>query len=483
MAGAGYKLFNTGDVLTAAQVNTYLQEQTVMVFANAAARTTALTSVLAEGMMSYLQDTNSVEVYNGSAWVSVGSTGDITEVTTAANSGLTGGATSGAVALRVNTSAKGSIIAGTGATTLGELTVGANNTILTADSSTATGLKWATAASAVNPNHIINGSFAIAQRGTSFTSTGGANNDDAYTVDRWYILSDGNDIIDVTQETTNVPTNGQFAIALDVETINKKFGIATILENRECLKLIGGTVTFSFQARVSSTTKLDNVKAAIVAWSGTSDSVTSDIISTWNVEGTNPTLIANATYENTPANLNLTTSYATYSVSAAVDTASAKNIILFIWSDVTDTTLGDFIYISQAKLEIGSTATAFRYYGDSFAGEIEGARRFYLRIPYDTDNSGFPLIGMGQASSTSNVFVGRPFDVAMRAKPSSLTYSNLKIWNADTDANVTLTSLNIGDTTRTEAMLYAGGSVTDSITYWLTGNASTAANVAFNAEL
>ena len=52
MAGAGYKLFNTGDVLTAAQVNTYLQEQAVMRFANAAARTTALSGVLAEGMVS-----------------------------------------------------------------------------------------------------------------------------------------------------------------------------------------------------------------------------------------------------------------------------------------------------------------------------------------------------------------------------------------------------------------------------------------------
>jgi hypothetical protein len=81
MAGAGYKLFNTGDVLTAAQVNTYLNEQTVMVFASSAARTSALSGVLAEGMMSYLQDTNSVEVYNGTAWVSVGGGGgDVTEV-------------------------------------------------------------------------------------------------------------------------------------------------------------------------------------------------------------------------------------------------------------------------------------------------------------------------------------------------------------------------------------------------------------------
>jgi hypothetical protein len=98
-------------------------------------------------MVSYLQDTNAVEVYDGSNWVSIGSSGDITAVTTAANSGLTGGATSGDVALRINTTAKGSIIAGTGASTLGELTVGTNNQVLTADSTTATGLKWASAAS------------------------------------------------------------------------------------------------------------------------------------------------------------------------------------------------------------------------------------------------------------------------------------------------------------------------------------------------
>jgi hypothetical protein len=72
MAGAGYKLFNTGDVLTAAQVNTYLMEQTVMVFADASARTTALTGVVAEGMISFLKDTNSTEYYSGSAWVAVG---------------------------------------------------------------------------------------------------------------------------------------------------------------------------------------------------------------------------------------------------------------------------------------------------------------------------------------------------------------------------------------------------------------------------
>jgi hypothetical protein len=70
MAG-GYKLFSTGEVLTAANVNNYLMNQTVMVFASAAARTTALSGVLAEGMISYRTDSHILEYYNGSAWGAV----------------------------------------------------------------------------------------------------------------------------------------------------------------------------------------------------------------------------------------------------------------------------------------------------------------------------------------------------------------------------------------------------------------------------
>jgi hypothetical protein len=109
MAGAGYKLFNTGDVLTAAQVNTYLMQQSVMVFANSTARTTALSGVLAEGMLSYLLDTNAVEKYDGSSWGAI-TAGDIEGVT--AGTGLSGGGTSGTVTLSIATSQSDLIIKG-----------------------------------------------------------------------------------------------------------------------------------------------------------------------------------------------------------------------------------------------------------------------------------------------------------------------------------------------------------------------------------
>ena len=102
MAGAGYKLFASGDVLTASDVNTYLQEQTIMVFASTSARDTALNSVKSEGMFVYITGTNTLQFYDGSSWTDTSLTADITGVTTSATSGLSGGATSGDVTLVIS---------------------------------------------------------------------------------------------------------------------------------------------------------------------------------------------------------------------------------------------------------------------------------------------------------------------------------------------------------------------------------------------
>jgi hypothetical protein len=67
----GYNLFTTGQVLTAAQVQHNMANQSVMFYASAAARDadTALTAALTEGMFCYLADTNVTAYYSGSAWV------------------------------------------------------------------------------------------------------------------------------------------------------------------------------------------------------------------------------------------------------------------------------------------------------------------------------------------------------------------------------------------------------------------------------
>lgn len=71
--------------------------------------------------------------------------GDITAVT--AGTGISGGGTTGAVTITNSMAtaidAKGDLIAGTAADTFDRLAVGTNGHVLTADSTTATGLRWA----------------------------------------------------------------------------------------------------------------------------------------------------------------------------------------------------------------------------------------------------------------------------------------------------------------------------------------------------
>jgi len=72
MSGLGYKNWAANDILAAADLNGYVADQVVMYFANAAARTSAITSPTA-GMVSYRGDAQIVEFYNGSAWIALSS--------------------------------------------------------------------------------------------------------------------------------------------------------------------------------------------------------------------------------------------------------------------------------------------------------------------------------------------------------------------------------------------------------------------------
>jgi hypothetical protein len=74
------KVFTAGEVLAAADVNEFLGDQAVMTFAGTAARGSAIGTAV-EGMVSYLEDSNLLSIYDGSNWKnSVGATGGILQV-------------------------------------------------------------------------------------------------------------------------------------------------------------------------------------------------------------------------------------------------------------------------------------------------------------------------------------------------------------------------------------------------------------------
>lgn len=66
-----YTTIVAGTTITAAWANASVRDQVVTPFASAAARTSAISSPL-EGMASHLADVNSLGVYSGAAWSTIG---------------------------------------------------------------------------------------------------------------------------------------------------------------------------------------------------------------------------------------------------------------------------------------------------------------------------------------------------------------------------------------------------------------------------
>lgn len=116
-----YKVFQNGFPLPASDLNNYLMNQSVITFANSTDRTAALPTPV-EGMLTYLESTNSYEGWNGAAWVNV---------------------TSQAVPLSTVTTA-GDLIVGTGASAVSRLGIGLSGQILSSNGTTA---EWTTPSS------------------------------------------------------------------------------------------------------------------------------------------------------------------------------------------------------------------------------------------------------------------------------------------------------------------------------------------------
>jgi hypothetical protein len=68
------KVFTAGEVLAAADVNSFLMDQAVQTFASSAARSSAI-GTATEGMVTWLNDENALQVYDGTAWNGLAASG------------------------------------------------------------------------------------------------------------------------------------------------------------------------------------------------------------------------------------------------------------------------------------------------------------------------------------------------------------------------------------------------------------------------
>ncbi len=454
MAGAGYKLFNTGDVLTAAQVNTYLMEQSVMVFADAAARTTALSGVVAEGMLSYLKDTNAVEVYNGSAWVASDDPNAIQNTIV---------------------DAKGDLIAASANDTPARLAVGNNGETLVADSSATTGLRWQ-GDYAAGKNKFINGDFNINQRAFSSSTTSGT-----YLYDRFFQNNSGGTATYSAQTFTTgaAPVAGyEGKNYLRIVTSGQTTGnYALVQQNIESVRTLAGqTATFSFWAKAGSGTP--NINVRLRQNFGTGGSPSSAVSTLGTVQ-------------------TITTSWARYSFTISVPSISGKTLgtanddsfnASIIVSD--DTFLSSGVGIQNGtfelwgfQMEAGSVATAFQTATGTLAGELAACQRYYWRTTTTTTSGAVTGLITGKSTTAARGTIKCP--VSMRVGATAIDFTGTLAFDSGSafDANVTTISLLTSNPDYASLEFAAASGLTQYRPYFVTGNASAAAYLGFTAEL
>ena len=83
----GRKAWISDEVLSAADLNGYLMDQAVTIWANASARNSGILSPV-KGQISFLQDVNLFQGYNGSAWVDQASLGGTATAATTAGTAV-----------------------------------------------------------------------------------------------------------------------------------------------------------------------------------------------------------------------------------------------------------------------------------------------------------------------------------------------------------------------------------------------------------
>lgn len=265
-------------------------------------------------------------------------------------------------------------------------------------------------------NLLFNPGGAINQRGATSIA------DDVYGVDRWYALTQSGAVAISTL--ADVADGVPHMMRLTQSQASaQRMGQAQILEAADSKWMRGRSVALSGKARCSANATL---RYAILAWTGTADSPTSDVVADWTSGsytaggfflGSNLAVVGVGSLALTANTLTDLTA-----LTAAMP-SGLNNAIVMYWSEGT---LAQTVTLDAAlQLEEGAVAhpLAFRPLGS----ERLLCRRYFQA---DGGDDAFERFGQGSAASTTVVRFIASFE-EMRVKPSLFSVSAAAHFAAD----------------------------------------------------
>jgi len=237
-------------------------------------------------------------------------------------------------------------------------------------------------------NKLINGHPIYIQR------TGGTYTNDKYGFDRYNILSEQATGVTIAQS-TDAPTGFLYSQSLlQADTIAGKFGTVQIIENLNCYSLVGDVASLSFYAKGTGIT---SIKAAVLSWNSTADSVTSDVVATWGVDGVTPTWATNWTAENIPTAITIDGTWQRFEIpNISIDTANTTNVAVVVWTDNQEAQ-NNVLFLSGMQLEQGSTVSNFEHRAQLTEANL--CYRYYWRKTAATNETYFAITAVYHAGN------------------------------------------------------------------------------------
>lgn len=273
---------------------------------------------------------------------------------------------------------------------------------------------------------IDNGDFKVWQTGNTRTgATTFPNNDASRFADRWILLSDGNDAVDIAASSSLGYPTGCNGVA-EFEAVNtNKWGFLQYQESVRSISKRGKVVGVSFfGARISN---LADFRVHLVSWSGTADAPTRDIISAWGAATAKPTPIVGVTLVDATAGSTFTLTLGAYAQHFFTFTVpnDCNNLGIFIGTNDGAYAAGDKVVFSGISRSLALVAT--RYQSRPMAAELAACERFFTKT-FDLETvpaASAGLLGalMDVARNGNSVSASWQFRNRMLKTPTITTYN------------------------------------------------------------